>query len=223
MKSLSLETHDASLFNCFRNTFDKKYKAKFNDEKLFDTWDKKCRHMINFMKFLSQTIGDVHIRNSINLFLEFIRDKDCSDSDKNLASFSGDFFCNHTDDMLYFRNLISISFFKLIIIYEKRKESQDKIFASLEETTRTYISKQFKFLNNLIELVKFCFSDKVNAYKEFFLLVNNKDINSKIIQSPYCILNTNQKKFLTNIKFNIDECPTILEKKKKKKKKKKKE
>ena len=219
MKSAkNLEDYDNDLFFIFKNEFSSKYKNRFSNETLFNSWEKKCNYIILFFKnIISKESLENFIIKDINILLEFITEKNEEENNdlKYLSSFKDEIFIDYRDKILSFRNLISTFFFKLIIKYKDEKyedDEEDPIFNIIQEALDAYLSKEYLFLKGLFDLLKYSLDNNVNIYEEFLLILNNKNIIQKIINNKNCILNSNQKEFLLSQKIHLGESLSFLDK-----------
>lgn len=208
-----LEYYDGLLFSLFRNEFSLQYKDKFINEKLYNSWGRKCNFIINFLKNLSKELKQDCIKNSINIYLGFITDKEKKYDLKYLSSFENDTFIHFNEKMLLFRNKISTFFFKLILKYKNQTkfEEENPIMSTIGQAIENYLNGEFNFLKDVFDLLKYCLDLNVNIYEEFLLLLNSDDIIINIIRNKKCTLNSNQIKFIKNQKIELGKPITFFD------------
>ena len=213
---IKTEEYDLSLFDIFKQEFSAKYKRKFKNEKLYDSYDRKCHFIIKFLASLYNQSKKNYIKNSINILLEFISVKNPSDNSVHLSQFKNDIFSKYKNELMSFRNTIATLFFKLIVKYEEDNYDDefedDPMMPIINDAIDTYLSEKYKFLKGFFELIKYCLNQDDNIYKEFLLILNNDDIFKKIIENQNCCLNYKQKEFLLKTKFELNESFEIIEK-----------
>ena len=213
---IKIEEYDLSLFDIFKQEFSTKYKRKFKNEKLYDSYESKCLFIIKFLTSLYNQSKKNYIKNAVTILLEFISDKNPSHNSIHLSQFKNDIFSKYKNELMSFRNTIATLFFKLIVKYEEDNyddEFEDEeIMPIINDAIDTYLSEKYNFLKGFFELIKYCLNQDDNIYKEFLLILNNDDIFKKLTENQNYCLNYKQKEFLLKTKFEIDESLEILEK-----------
>ena len=199
----SLEDYDLELFDMFESTFSLKYPDIFKNRKLYNPWGRKCNFIIKSLKnIILEKEEDDQIQRSINTLVEFLSDKEVKSGLQYLSSFNANIFANYGNKILEFRNNISISIFTFIACHNTKKCLS--ISEEIEEALKLYL-EDYSFLKSLFNLFQYSLDNSVDIYNEYLLLLNNKDIMQNIVDNKNCILNTNQKKFITSNEFDFAE------------------
>ena len=207
--------YDNKLFSILKDKFSDKYPGKFANDKLYDTWREKCNFIINFLKFLAKNSKKKCVKEAISIIMDFLKNKDNKTDLKNLSSFNCEIFDEYKKEILIFRNNLSRELFNLIFLYEFEMVNDDKILFKIRNSIKEMIYDYNKILIGLFELVKYCLSDEADIFIEFISLINNNNIMQKIVENKFFALNSKQKDFILNNKFNLKDAFSYLEELKK--------
>ena len=206
METKSLKDYDDELFYLFKSAFSIKFEEKFKNQKLYNTWGRKCNFIIKMLK------NDIHTKKNdtpkiIKILIEFLSSKETYDGLQYLSTFDYNIYNNHKQEMLTFRNGISSYLFTEInLLYDS---NTGEIMKRLKDSLETFF-EEYKFLKNLFDLLQYSLDDTVNIYEEFMLLLNNNNIIEKIIENNKCRLNYKQKAFLQQQNLDLEECDNLL-------------
>lgn len=206
MKAKSLKDYDDELFIEFKKVFCVQFEDKFKNEKLYNTWGRKCNFIIKILKNI-QCIKKNDVKKVINILIEFLSDKESSNGLQYLSSFSNEIYKNYTQKMLAFRNEISSFLFTLINFFLVSKKGE--IMIEINKSLYNYLDN-YNFLKCLFILIQYSLDSSVDIFEEFMLLLNNNDIIKKIIENKNCTLNYKQKAFLQQQKFDLANCNNLL-------------
>ena len=204
--------YDEYIFKLLKKIFSKKLPEKFKNEKLYNSWGRKCNFIINFLKILSRNSSKIQIKEAISLLLDFITKKENNNSLKYLSSFDCEIFDGFKKEKFIFRNMIAGIFFRLIYKYEFEINDCDKFFQNLRDAIKICITEENKLFIGLFELVQFSLSKKADIYKEFLSIMNSIDILKKISQNSYFILDKKQEQYLLGNKFCLNDYKSYIEK-----------
>ena len=207
--------YDNKLFSILKDKFSGKYPGKFANDKLYDTWREKCNFIINFLKFLAKNSKKKCVKEAISIIMDFLKNKDNKTDLKNLSSFNCEIFDEYKKEILIFRNNLSRELFNLIFLYEFEMVNDDKILFKIRNSIKEMIYDYNKIFIGLFELVKYCLSDEADIFIEFISLINNNNIMQKIVENKFFALNSKQKDFILNNKFNLKDSFSYLEELKK--------
>ena len=207
--------YDNKLFSILKDKFSDKYPGKFANDKLYDTWREKCNFIINFLKFLAKNSKKKCVKEAISIIMDFLKNKDNKTDLKNLSSFNCEIFDEYKKEILIFRNNLSRELFNLIFLYEFEIVNDDKMLFKIRNSIKEMIYDYNKILIGLFELVKYCLSDEADIFIEFISLINNNNIMQKIVENKFFALNSKQKDFILNNKFNLKDAFSYLEELKK--------
>ena len=207
--------YDNKLFSILKDKFSDKYPGKFANDKLYDTWREKCNFIINFLKFLAKNSKKKCVKEAISIIMDFLKNKDNKTDLKNLSSFNCEIFDEYKKEILIFRNNLSRELFNLIFLYEFEMVNDDKILFKIRNSIKEMIYDYNKIFIGLFELVKYCLSDEADIFIEFISLINNNNIMQKIVENKFFALNSKQKDFILNNKFNLKDSFSYLEELKK--------
>ena len=207
--------YDNKLFSILKDKFSGKYPGKFANDKLYDTWREKCNFIINFLKFLAKNSKKKCVKEAISIIMDFLKNKDNKTDLKNLSSFNCEIFDEYKKEILIFRNNLSRELFNLIFLYEFEMVNDDKILFKIRNSIKEMIYDYNKIFIGLFELVKYCLSDEADIFIEFISLINNNNIMQKIVENKFFALNSKQKDFILNNKFNLKDAFSYLEELKK--------
>ena len=134
---------------------------------------------------------------------------------KYLTSFNSEIFDEYKKEILKFRNNLSSEVFNLIYLYEFEIVNDDKILFKIRNSIKEMIYDYNKIFIGLFELVKYSLSDKADIFIEFISLINNNNIMQKIVENKFFALNSKQKDFILNNKFNLKDAFSYIEELKK--------
>ena len=207
--------YDNKLFSILKDKFSDKYPGKFANDKLYDTWREKCNFIINFLKFLAKNSKKKCVKEAISIIMDFLKNKDNKTDLKNLSSFNCEIFDEYKKEILIFRNNLSRELFNLIFLYEFEIVNDDKILFKIRNKIKEMIYDYNKIFIGLFELVKYSLSDEADIFIEFISLINNNNIMQKIVENKFFALNSKQKDFILNNKFNLKDAFSYLEELKK--------
>ena len=207
--------YDNKLFSILKDKFSNKYPGKFANDKLYDTWREKCNFIINFLKFLAKNSKKKCVKEAISIIMDFLKNKDNKTDLKNLSSFNCEIFDEYKKEILIFRNNLSRELFNLIFLYEFEIVNDDKMLFKIRNSIKEMIYDYNKILIGLFELVKYSLSDEADIFIEFISLINNNNIMQKIVENKFFALNSKQKDFILNNKFNLKDAFSYLEELKK--------
>ena len=207
--------YDNKLFSILKDKFSGKYPGKFANDKLYDTWREKCNFIINFLKFLAKNSKKKCVKEAISIIMDFLKNKDNKTDLKNLSSFNCEIFDEYKKEILIFRNNLSRELFNLIFLYEFEIVNDDKMLFKIRNSIKEMIYDYNKILIGLFELVKYSLSDEADIFIEFISLINNNNIMQKIVENKFFALNSKQKDFILNNKFNLKDAFSYLEELKK--------
>ena len=211
MEIKSLKDYDDELFFIFKSAFSMKFQGKFKNEKLYNSWGRKCNFIIKILKNVIYTKKN-DIPKIINILIEFLSNKESSDELQYLSSFDYNVYIKHTQEMLTFRNGISSYLFtEIILLYDS---NTGEIMKRLRDSINLYL-EEYVFLKNLFALLQYSLDSTANTYEEFMLLLNNNNIIEKIIKNKQCVLNNKQIAFLQQQKLDLDNCDNLLKELKK--------
>ena len=206
METRSLKEYDDELFFLFKSAFSIKFEAKFKNQKLYNTWGRKCNFIIKILKNAIYTKKN-DIPKIINILIEFLSSKETYDGLQYLSAFDYNVYKNHKQEMLTFRNGISSYLFTEInLLYDS---NTGEIMKRLKDSLETFF-EEYTFLKNLFGLLQYSLDDSVDIYEEFMLLLNNNNIIEKIIENNKCTLNHKQKAFLQQQNLDLAECDNLL-------------
>ena len=207
--------YDNKLFSILKDKFSKEYPDKFANDKLYDTWGRKCNFIINFLKIISKDSKKECIKKAISIIMDFLINKDIKTELKYLTSFNSEIFDEYKKEILKFRNNLSSEVFNLIYLYEFEMVNDDKLLFKIRNSIKKMIYDYHKPFIGLFELVKYSLSDKADIFIEFISLINNNNIMQKIVENKFFDLNSKQKEFILNNKFNLKDAVSYLEELKK--------
>ena len=207
--------YDNKLFSILKDKFSDKYPGKFANDKLYDTWREKCNFIINFLKFLAKNSKKKCVKEAISIIMDFLKNKDNKTDLKNLSSFNCEIFDEYKKEILIFRNNLSRELFNLIFLYEFEIVNDDKMLFKIRNSIKEMIYDYNKIFIGLFELVKYCLSDEADIFIEFISLINNNNIMQKIVENKFFALNSKQKDFILNNKFNLKDAFSYIEELKK--------
>lgn len=197
----TIEDYDNELFFIFRFFFAKVYPDKFSNEKLFNSWGKKGNFVIKTLKNIIRKDKKYEkLIGLIDALIDLLSEKNNKGGLQYFSSFDYKIYKNHIYHLLYFRNAIANEIFSLIAFEEKN--IYDKIRDSFMEF---FVRDDFKFLSDLFELAKYSLNKNANVIEDFFHLINNEDIMTKLISNIHCSLNTRQMDFILSNEYDINE------------------
>lgn len=211
----SLEDYDIDLFNIYKLTFSTKYPDIFSNKKLYNTWGRKCNFIIKSLKNIILTKEkEGQILNTINLLIEFLSEEDTQcgkNSLQYLSCFNNDFYKEHINEMLEFRNGISSCIFTFISCHEENKKNDIPSIQSQIEEFLNYFLLKYEFLKSLYNIVEYSLDSKeANICEQFLLILKSNDFEKKILENKHCTLDTKQKAFLSSNKLNLSQSVQYL-------------
>ena len=210
MQNDNIIEYDTYLFKYFKELFSKKFKDKFSNEKLLNTWGRKCQFLFNFLKKLSKNTTKVSTKKAIQLLLDFLKNKEQKQGLEYFSSFNYTIFKDYKKEILSFRNMLAGIILKIIYSCEFENANFD-LLEKIDNSVQILISQNYKFLIGLYRLLEVCFSPEKKIGLDFISIINNKDITKKIIENGKCTLNSRQKFYIINNQFKLNEHLSYLE------------
>ena len=210
MQNDNIIEYDIYLFKYFKELFSKKFKDKFSNEKLLNTWGRKCQFLFNFLKKLSKNTTKVSTKKAIQLLLDFLKNKEQKQGLEYFSSFNYTIFKDYKKEILSFRNMLAGIILKIIYSCEFENANFD-LLEKIDNSVQILISQNYKFLIGLYRLLEVCFSPEKKIGLDFISIINNKDITKKIIENGKCTLNSRQKFYIINNQFKLNEHLSYLE------------
>ena len=210
MQNDNIIEYDTYLFKYFKELFSKKFKDKFSNEKLLNTWGRKCQFLFNFLKKLSKNTTKVSTKKAIQLLLDFLKNKEQKQGLEYFSSFDYTIFKDYKKEILSFRNMLAGIILKIIYSCEFENANFD-LLEKIDNSVQILISQNYKFLIGLYRLLEVCFSPEKKIGLDFISIINNKDITKKIIENGKCTLNSRQKFYIINNQFKLNEHLSYLE------------
>ena len=210
MQSDNIIEYDTYLFKYFKELFSKKFKDKFSNEKLLNTWGRKCQFLFNFLKKMSKNTTKVSTKKAIQLLLDFLKNKEQKQGLEYFSSFNYTIFKDYKKEILSFRNMLAGIILKIIYSCEFENANFD-LLEKIDNSVQILISQNYKFLIGLYRLLEVCFSPEKKIGLDFISIINNKDITKKIIENGKCTLNSRQKFYFINNQFKLNEHLSYLE------------
>ena len=210
MQNDNIIEYDTYLFKYFKELFSKKFKDKFSNEKLLNTWGRKCQFLFNFLKKLSKNTTKVSTKKAIQLLLDFLKNKEQKQGLEYFSSFNYTIFKDYKKEILSFRNMLAGIILKIIYSCEFENANFD-LLEKIDNSVQILISQNYKFLIGLYRLLEVCFSPEKKIGLDFISIINNKDITKKIIENGKCTLNSKQKFYIINNQFKLNEHLSYLE------------
>ena len=210
MQNDNIIEYDTYLFKYFKELFSKKFKDKFSNEKLLNTWGRKCQFLFNFLKKMSKNTTKVSIKKAIQLLLDFLKNKEQKQGLEYFSSFNYTIFKDYKKEILSFRNMLAGIILKIIYSCEFENANFD-LLEKIDNSVQILISQNYKFLIGLYRLLEVCFSPEKKIGLDFISIINNKDITKKIIENGKCTLNSRQKFYIINNQFKLNEHLSYLE------------
>ena len=210
MQNDNIIEYDTYLFKYFKELFSKKFKDKFSNEKLLNTWGRKCQFLFNFLKKLSKNTTKVSTKKAIQLLLDFLKNKEQKQGLEYFSSFNYTIFKDYKKEILSFRNMLAGIILKIIYSCEFENANFD-LLEKIDNSVQILISQNYKFLIGQYRLLEVCFSPEKKIGLDFISIINNKDITKKIIENGKCTLNSRQKFYIINNQFKLNEHLSYLE------------
>ena len=210
MQNDNIIEYDTYLFKYFKELFSKKFKDKFSNEKLLNTWGRKCQFLFNFLKKLSKNTTKLSTKKAIQLLLDFLKNKEQKQGLEYFSSFDYTIFKDYKKEILSFRNMLAGIILKIIYSCEFENANFD-LLEKIDNSVQILISQNYKFLIGLYRLLEVCFSPEKKIGLDFISIINNKDITKKIIENGKCTLNSRQKFYIINNQFKLNEHLSYLE------------
>ena len=210
MQNDNIIEYDTYLFKYFKELFSKKFKDKFSNEKLLNTWGRKCQFLFNFLKKMSKNTTKVSTKKAIQLLLDFLKNKEQKQGLEYFSSFDYTIFKDYKKEILSFRNMLAGIILKIIYSCEFENANFD-LLEKIDNSVQILISQNYKFLIGLYRLLEVCFSPEKKIGLDFISIINNKDITKKIIENGKCTLNSRQKFYIINNQFKLNEHLSYLE------------
>ena len=210
MQNDNIIEYDTYLFKYFKELFSKKFKDKFSNEKLLNTWGRKCQFLFNFLKKMSKNTTKVSTKKAIQLLLDFLKNKEQKQGLEYFSSFNYTIFKDYKKEILSFRNMLAGIILKIIYSCEFENANFD-LLEKIDNSVQILISQNYKFLIGLYRLLEVCFSPEKKIGLDFISIINNKDITKKIIENGKCTLNSRQKFYIINNQFKLNEHLSYLE------------
>ena len=210
MQNDNIIEYDTYLFKYFKELFSKKFKDKFSNEKLLNTWGRKCQFLFNFLKKMSKNTTKVSTKKAIQLLLDFLKNKEQKQGLEYFSSFDYTIFKDYKKEILSFRNMLAGIILKIIYSCEFENANFD-LLEKIDNSVQILISQNYKFLIGLYRLLEVCFSPEKKIGLDFISIINNKDITKKIIENGKCTLNSKQKFYIINNQFKLNEHLSYLE------------
>ena len=210
MQNDNIIEYDTYLFKYFKELFSKKFKDKFSNEKLLNTWGRKCQFLFNFLKKMSKNTTKVSIKKAIQLLLDFLKNKEQKQGLEYFSSFNYTIFKDYKKEILSFRNMLAGIILKIIYSCEFENANFD-LLEKIDNSVQILISQNYKFLIGQYRLLEVCFSPEKKIGLDFISIINNKDITKKIIENGKCTLNSRQKFYIINNQFKLNEHLSYLE------------
>ena len=210
MQNDNIIEYDTYLFKYFKELFSKKFKDKFSNEKLLNTWGRKCQFLFNFLKRMSKNTTKVSTKKAIQLLLDFLKNKEQKQGLEYFSSFNYTIFKDYKKEILSFRNMLAGIILKIIYSCEFENANFD-LLEKIDNSVQILISQNYKFLIGLYRLLEVCFSPEKKIGLDFISIINNKDITKKIIENGKCTLNSKQKFYIINNQFKLNEHLSYLE------------
>jgi len=210
MQNDNIIEYDTYLFKYFKELFSKKFKDKFSNEKLLNTWGRKCQFLFNFLKKLSKNTTKLSTKKAIQLLLDFLKNKEQKQGLEYFSSFNYTIFKDYKKEILSFRNMLAGIILKIIYSCEFENANFD-LLEKIDNSVQILISQNYKFLIGLYRLLEVCFSPEKKIGLDFISIINNKDITKKIIENGKCTLNSRQKFYIINNQFKLNEHLSYLE------------
>lgn len=210
MQNDNIIEYDTYLFKYFKELFSKKFKDKFSNEKLLNTWGRKCQFLFNFLKKLSKNTTKVSTKKAIQLLFDFLKNKEQKQGLEYFSSFNYTIFKDYKKEILSFRNMLAGIILKIIYSCEFENANFD-LLEKIDNSVQILISQNYKFLIGLYRLLEVCFSPEKKIGLDFISIINNKDITKKIIENGKCTLNSRQKFYIINNQFKLNEHLSYLE------------
>jgi len=210
MQNDNIIEYDTYLFKYFKELFSKKFKDKFSNEKLLNTWGRKCQFLFNFLKKLSKNTTKVSTKKAIQLLLDFLKNKEQKQGLEYFSSFDYTIFKDYKKEILSFRNMLAGIILKIIYSCEFENANFD-LLEKIDNSVQILISQNYKFLIGQYRLLEVCFSPEKKIGLDFISIINNKDITKKIIENGKCTLNSRQKFYIINNQFKLNEHLSYLE------------
>ena len=211
----SLEEYDLRLFDVYKSTFSTKYPDIFSNNKLYNTWGRKCNFIIKSLKnIILSKEKEGQIFNTINLLIKFLSEEDTQcgkNSLQYLSCFNNDFYKEHINEMLEFRNGITSCIFNFISCHEENEKYNSPSIQSQIEEFLKYFLQKYDFLKSLYDIVEYSLDSKeANVCEEFLLILNSNDFEKKILDNKHCTLDTKQKAFLSSNKLDLSQSVQYL-------------
>ena len=210
MQNDNIIEYDTYLFKYFKELFSKKFKDKFSNEKLLNTWGRKCQFLFNFLKKMSKNTTKVSTKKAIQLLLDFLKNKEQKQGLEYFSSFNYTIFKDYKKEILSFRNMLAGIILKIIYSCEFENANFD-LLEKIDNSVQILISQNYNFLIGLYRLLEVCFSPEKKIGLDFISIINNKDITKKIIENGKCTLNSRQKFYIINNQFKLNEHLSYLE------------
>ena len=210
MQNDNIIEYDTYLFKYFKELFSKKFKDKFSNEKLLNTWGRKCQFLFNFLKKMSKNTTKVSTKKAIQLLLDFLKSKEQKQGLEYFSSFNYTIFKDYKKEILSFRNMLAGIILKIIYSCEFENANFD-LLEKIDNSVQILISQNYKFLIGQYRLLEVCFSPEKKIGLDFISIINNKDITKKIIENGKCTLNSRQKFYIINNQFKLNEHLSYLE------------
>ncbi len=210
MQNDNIIEYDTYLFKYFKELFSKKFKDKFSNETLLNTWGRKCQFLFNFLKKLSKNTTKVSTKKAIQLLLDFLKNKEQKQGLEYFSSFDYTIFKDYKKEILSFRNMLAGIILKIIYSCEFENANFD-LLEKIDNSVQILISQNYKFLIGQYRLLEVCFSPEKKIGLDFISIINNKDITKKIIENGKCTLNSRQKFYIINNQFKLNEHLSYLE------------